>query len=351
MTQEKCSVGIIGASGYGGGQLVRLLQDHPNLTVTFLGGHRTVGKKFADLYPHIPQVKLSIEPIDLDVIADRCQIVFLSLPNGLAYKIVPDLIARGLTVLDGSADYRFQDLQTYQSWYGGSDRQDHSTLSQAVYGLPEVYRNRIRDAKLIGCPDSSPTASLLALAPLLRPGLIDLDSIIIDSKAGTSVGGRDARLNLLMAEADNSVGAYSIARHRHTPEIEQVCSDIVGKDVILQFTPHRVPMVRGLHATLYGTLRDPGLTREDLITIYNAYYQSAPWVTVLPSGIYPQTKWASGTNRCYLGIEVDSRTQRVILMGAIDNLIKGQAGQAIQCLNLMMGWDETLGLPNLCFYP
>ncbi len=344
-------VGIVGASGYGGVQLVRLLMEHPGVELVYLGGESSAGKPFSDLYPHLGHVvDLMIEPIDLEKIASRCRVVFLSLPNGLAYKMAPTLLEKGCKVLDLSADYRFADLDTYTSWYGG-DRTDKELSATAVYGLPELYRDRIAQAQLVGCPGCYPTASLLALSPLLKQGLILPETAIIDAKSGASGGGRQAKTNLLLAEADNSLGAYGVARHRHTPEIEQICSDLAGHEVTVQFTPHLIPMVRGILATVYATLRDPGLVREDLITIYNAFYRNAPWVKVLSGGIYPQTKWACGTNLCYIGVEVDPRTDRVIVMSAIDNLMKGQAGQALQCLNLMMGWDETLGLPNMCFYP
>ena len=349
---EQVSVGIIGASGYGGVQLVRLLQDHPNVKIVYLGGDSSAGKPFYTLYPHLShRVDLMVEPIDLDRIASLCQVVFLSLPNGLALKMAPQLLEKGCKVLDLSADYRFFNLETYKKWYG-SERDDKEIASRAIYGLPELYRDRISPAQLIGCPGCYVTASLLALSPLLKQGLIATDSAIIDAKSGTSGGGRKAKTNLLHAEADSAISAYGVAgHHRHTPEIEQICSDLAGHDVKVQFTPHLIPMVRGILATVYATLRDPGLVREDLITIYSAFYRNSPWVKVLPGGTYPQTKWACGTNLCYLGVDVDQRTNRVIVMSVIDNLIKGQAGQGIQCLNLMMGWDETLGLPKLSFYP
>lgn len=350
-TGSKVAVGIVGASGYGGVQLVRILQDHPLAEVVYLGGDSSAGKMYASLYPHFSQrVNLRIEAIDLDAIADRCEVVFLSLPNGLAYDMAPKLLAKGCKVLDLSADYRFFDLDTYQAWYGG-DRQDAEVAKQAVYGLPELYRDRIASASLVGCAGCYPTATLLGLAPLMRQGLVDLESIVVDAKSGASGGGRQAKTGMLLAEADSSIGAYGVARHRHTPEIEQICSDLSGQSVTLQFTPHLMPMVRGILSTIYAKLRDPGLVREDLITIYEAFYRHATWVEVLSDGSYPQTKWACGTNLCYLGIEVDNRTNRVIVLSAIDNLIKGQAGQAVQCLNLMMGWEESLGLPKLCFYP
>ncbi len=348
---ERVPVGVIGASGYGGVQLVRLLTDHPKLELAYLGGDSSAGKDYSSLYPHLGhQVHQMIEPIDLDKIADRCQAVFLSLPNGLACKMAPTLLEKGCKVLDLSADYRFSDLNTYTHWYG-LERSDREVAETAVYGLPELYRDRIAEAQLVGCPGCYPTASLLALSPLFKQGLIVPETAIVDAKSGTSGGGRQAKTELLLAEADNSLGAYNVAGHRHTPEIEQICSDLAGHEILVQFTPHLIPMVRGILATVYATLRDPGLVREDLLTIYSAFYRNTPWVKLLPGGVYPQTKWAWGTNLCYIGVEVDPRTDRVIVMSAIDNLMKGQAGQAIQCLNLMMGWDETLGLPKLSFYP
>ncbi len=348
---ERVPVGIVGASGYGGVQLVRLLTDHPKLKLAYLGGDSSAGQDFSSLYPHLGhQVHQMIEPIDLEKIADRCQAVFLSLPNGLACKMAPTLLEKGCKVLDLSADYRFSDLDTYTHWYG-LERDDRDVAETAVYGLPELYRDRIANAQLVGCPGCYPTASLMALSPLFKQGLVLPETAIVDAKSGTSGGGRQPKTGLLLAEADNSLGAYSVAGHRHTPEIEQICTDLAGHEVLVQFTPHLIPMVRGILATVYATLRDPGLVREDLLTIYNAFYRNSPWVKLLPGGVYPQTKWAWGTNLCYIGVEVDPRTNRVIVMSAIDNLMKGQAGQAIQCLNLMMGWEETLGLPKLSFYP
>ncbi|MBH8563836.1 N-acetyl-gamma-glutamyl-phosphate reductase [Nostoc sp. CENA67] len=348
---RRVPVGIVGASGYGGVQLVRLLMEHPEVELVYLGGESSAGKSFADLYPHLAHaVNLPIEAVEPEIIADRCEVVFLSLPNGLACQIAPKLVEKGRKVLDLSADYRFSELATYTTWYG-TERSDRAIAATAVYGLPELYRDRIAEAQLIGCPGCYPTASLLALSPLLKQGLIVPETAIIDAKSGTSGGGRQAKVNLLLAEADNSLAAYNVARHRHTPEIEQICSNLAGHEVTVQFTPHLIPMVRGILATVYATLRDPGLVRDDLHTIYTAFYRNSPWVRVCESGVYPQTKWASGSNLCYIGVEVDPRTGRVIVMSAIDNLIKGQAGQAIQCLNIMMGWDETLGLPKLGFYP
>jgi N-acetyl-gamma-glutamyl-phosphate reductase len=348
---EQVKVGIVGASGYGGVQLVRLLLDHPKVELVYIGGDSSAGKPYAELYPHLEhRFNPTVEKIDVEAIARRCDVVFLGLPNGLACDLAPPLIEKGCKVLDLSADYRFENLDTYSAWYK-KERTDRAIAATAVYGLPELYRNPIQNASLIGCPGCYCTASLLGIAPLFKQGLIAPETAIIDAKSGTSGGGRTAKTHLLLAEADNSLSAYGVGAHRHTPEIEQVCSDLAGQEVLIQFTPHLVPMVRGILTTIYATLRDPGLVREDLMTIYNAFYRSSPCVRVLPNGVYPQTKWAVGTNLCYIGIEVDARTDRVIVISAIDNLIKGQSGQAVQCLNIMMGWEEMLGLPQLAFYP
>lgn len=348
---ERIPVGVVGASGYGGVQLVRLLHAHPQVDLAYLGGDSSAGKTIAELYPHIGHcLNLQIEPIDPATIAERCQVAFLSLPHGLAYQLAPALLERGCRVIDLSADYRFPNLEAYSAVYG-IDRSDREAASLAVYGLPELYRQELLGARLIGCPGCYPTASLLALAPLVKQGLVELGSIIIDAKSGTSGGGRKSKTNLLLAEADSSVGPYGVIGHRHAPEIERVASDLAGQEVRLQFVPHLMPMVRGMLATVYARLRDPGLVREDLQTIFSAFYRNAPFVRLLPAGIYPQTKWATATNGCFLAIEVDRRTDRIVVMSAIDNLMKGQASQAIQCLNVAMAWDETLGLPQLGFYP
>ncbi|MDF5722233.1 MAG: N-acetyl-gamma-glutamyl-phosphate reductase [Rhizonema sp. PD37] len=347
---RRVPLGIVGASDYGGVQLARLLMDHAEVELVYLGEDSSAGKQFAELYPHLAHaVNQQIEPVDIEMIAHHCEVVFLSLPNGLACKIAPPLLEKGCKVLDLSADYRFSDLATYTTWYG-IHRNDIVTAAQSVYGLPELYRDRIAEAQLVACPGCYPTASLLALSPLLKQGLIVPETAIIDAKSGTSGSGRQPKVHLLLAEADSTY-AYSVVRHHHTPEIEQICSDLAGHEVTIQFTPHLIPMVRGILATVYATLRDPGLVREDLITIYRAFYRNSPWVKICEPGVYPQTKWARGSNLCYISIEVDPRTGRVIVISTIDNLIKGQAGQAIQCLNIMMGWDETLGLPKLGFYP
>ena len=287
-SEDRIPVGIVGASGYGGVQLVRLLMDHPRVDLVYLGGDSSAGRPLGDIYPHLGHcAPWEIEPIDLDQIGARVQVVFLALPNGLAVEMAPALIAKGCKVLDLSADYRFFDLATYEQWYN-KPRTDQSVAVTAVYGLPELYHDRLSTAQLVGCPGCYPTASLLALAPLLKQGLVDPESAIVDAKSGTSGGGRQGKVHLLYAEAGNSLGAYGVARHRHTPEIEQICSDLAGHEVMVQFTPHLVPMPRGILATVYAKLRDPGLVREDLSTIFGAFYRNSPWVKVLPQwGVSP----------------------------------------------------------------
>ena len=265
------------------------------------------------------------------------------MPNGT------DADRKRLQSLGLVGDYRFENLETYKARYRG-ERSDSELAATAVYGLPELYRDRIKDAKLVGCAGCYVTASLLALAPLLKQGLIVPKTAIIDAKSGASGRGRKAEVNLLLAEAEGSLGATVLPPPPHARN-QQICSDLAGQDIKVQFTPHLIPMVRGILATVYSNLRDPGLVREDLITIFTAFYRNCPWVKVLPAGVYPQTKWACGENLCFIGVEVDPRTDRVIVMSAIDNLIKGQAGQGIQCMNLMMGWEETSGFPQLAFYP
>jgi len=349
-------VAVIGASGYGGLQTLRLLQGHPALTVTFLGGERSSGKRWSELVPFLP---LPDDPVvrspDPEAIAAAADLAVLSLPNGLAATLVPDLLGRGVKVVDLSADYRYRSLARWQEVYASEAREvprsDGELCQEAVYGLVEWEEARIRQARLVAAPGCFPTASLLALLPFLQQGLIEPAGIVIDAKTGTSGGGRAAKEHLLLAEASEAVAPYGVVGHRHTSEIEQLASQAAGQPIQLQFTPHLMPMVRGLLATVYARLRDPGLTAEDCSTLLAAAYRHNPGVAVLPVGTYPSTKWVRQTNRCLLSVQVDRRTGQLIVMSAIDNLVKGQAGQGVQCLNLMAGLEAGTGLPLLPFYP
>ena len=349
-------VAVIGASGYGGLQTLRLLQGHPELAVTFLGGERSSGKRWSELTTFLP---LPDDPVvqtpDPEAIAAAADLAMLSLPNGLAAQLVPPLLEHGVKVVDLSADYRYRSLPQWQEVYAVEARQlprsDADLCQEAVYGLVEWEEARIREARLVAAPGCFPTASLLALLPFLKQGLIELGGIVIDAKTGTSGGGRAAKEHLLLAEAAEAVAPYGVVGHRHTSEIEQIAAAAAGQPIQLQFTPHLMPMVRGLLATVYCRLRDPGLTAEDCTTLVRAAYRHAPCVEVLPVGTYPSTKWVRHTNRALLSVQVDPRTGQLILMSAIDNLVKGQAGQGVQCLNLLAGLEATAGLPLLPFYP
>ncbi|MFM7640464.1 MAG: N-acetyl-gamma-glutamyl-phosphate reductase [Cyanobium sp.] len=349
-------VAVIGASGYGGLQTLRLLKEHPRFEVTFLGGERSSGKRWSDLVAFLP---LSGDPVvqecDPEAIAAAADLAVLSLPNGLASQLVPPLLAKGVKVVDLSADYRYRSLSHWQEVYSSEarqhPRQDADLCAEAVYGLVEWEAQRIGRARLVAAPGCFPTASLLALIPFLSQGLIEFNGIVIDAKTGTSGGGRAAKEHLLLAEAGEAVAPYGVIGHRHTSEIEQQCSQASGQPLMVQFTPHLIPMVRGLLATVYARLRDPGLTADDCSTLVRAAYRQSPCVEVLPVGTYPATKWVRGTNRCLLSVQVDRRTGQLIVMSAIDNLIKGQAGQGVQCLNLMAGLPQELGLPLAPFYP
>ncbi|MFN9932077.1 MAG: N-acetyl-gamma-glutamyl-phosphate reductase [Cyanobacteriota bacterium] len=349
-------VAVIGASGYGGLQTLRLLQGHPGLSVTFLGGERSSGKRWSELVPFLP---LDGDPVvrkpDAEAIAAAADLAVLSLPNGLAAGLVPPLLERGVKVVDLSADYRYRSLARWQEVYASEARQvprsDEDLCAEAVYGLVEWEEAAIRSARLVAAPGCFPTASLLALVPFLKQGLIETRGIVIDAKTGTSGGGRAAKENLLLAEAAEAVAPYGVGGHRHTSEIEQLAGRLAGQPIQLQFTPHLMPMVRGLLATVYARLRDPGLTADDCTTLLRAAYRDRPSVEVLPVGTYPSTKWVRQTNRCLLSVQVDQRTGQLIVMSAIDNLVKGQAGQGMQCLNLMAGLEAGTGLPLLPFYP
>ncbi len=349
-------VAVIGASGYGGLQTLRLLQGHPDLSVTFLGGERSTGRRWSELVPFLPlEDDLVVRSPDPEAIAAAADLAVLSLPNGLAAGLVPELLQRGVKVVDLSADYRYRSLAQWEEVYAAearqAARQDDDLCREAVYGLVEVAEARIREARLVAAPGCFPTASLLALLPFLEQGLIETSGIVIDAKTGTSGGGRAAKENLLLAEAAEAVAPYGVVGHRHTSEIEQLAGQAAGQAIQLQFTPHLMPMVRGLLATVYGRLRDPGLTAEDCTTLLKASYRHSPTVQVLPVGVYPSTKWVRNTNRCLLSVQVDPRTGQLIVMSAIDNLVKGQAGQGVQCLNLLCGLEAGTGLPLLPFYP
>ncbi|WP_320664495.1 N-acetyl-gamma-glutamyl-phosphate reductase [Prochlorococcus sp. MIT 1223] len=353
---EKKRVAILGATGYGGIQLVRLLSEHPSFEITFLGGDRNAGRSWNELFPYINlKNNLEIENINIERIVKKSDYVLLSLPNGLASSIVPDLISQGLRVLDLSADYRYTSLDDWKSAYSSEsikyEREDYDLCHKAIYGLPELNRKEIAKSNLVACPGCFPTASLLGLFPFLKQGLIDYEGIIIDAKTGTSGGGRIPKEHLLFSECSESISPYGVIGHRHTSEIENIAGSITGHPIELQFTPHLVPMVRGILSTIYARLRDPGLRAEDCATLLDTFYRKEPFVEILPVGIYPSTKWVKQTNKVLISVQVDKRSGRLVIMSVIDNLIKGQAGQAIQNLNIMANLEEYISLPVTSFQP
>ena len=353
---EGGKVAIIGASGYGGLQLVKLINDHPNFEIAYLAGQRSIGKTWNEINPfiNIEQDK-EIRSTNTDEIADVADYAILSLPNGLSSQFTPLLLKKGIKVLDLSADYRFRSLDKWKEVYASEaktfQRSDYDLCEEAVYGFSEEFRDQISKSRLIACPGCYPTSCLSVLIPFLKQGLIDSEGIIVDSKSGTSGGGRNPNEQLLLSESSESIKPYGVMGHRHTAEIESIASKFAGHDVNLQFTPHLVPMVRGILSTVYARLRDPGLTAEDCKIVLKAYYKNQPFIQILPVGIYPATKWVKNTNKVMISVEVDKRNGRIVFMSVIDNLLKGQSGQAIQNLNIMHGIGADIGLPKTTFYP
>ncbi|HZT42168.1 MAG TPA: N-acetyl-gamma-glutamyl-phosphate reductase [Chthonomonadaceae bacterium] len=337
-------VAVVGASGYGGGELLRLLARHPRVTLRRAFSETYAGKPLSAGFPGwAKQTDLCFESYGDGAAAAECDVVFLAQENGKAMEMAPRLLEAGCKVIDLSADFRFRDTNLYESWY----KMPHAASEankKAVYGLPEIYGEAIRSAPLVGNPGCYPTAAILALAPLLHRRVFDPESLIVDAKSGVSGAGRAKfSLDYHFPEVAENVSAYKIAgTHRHTPEIEQVLSDWVGIPLRVTFTPHLIPMARGILATCYANLREP-VNTGDLITLYEEFYANAPFVAVV-SDPPPATKHTLGSNMCHIGLAVDKRTNRVTVVSAIDNLVKGAAGQAVQNMNLMCGFAETDGL-------
>ena len=350
------NVAIVGATGYGGIQAVNLLKDNKNYKITYLGGNKSSGSKWSDHFPFINfDSDLLIEKISIESIADKAKIALLCLPNGISSTLTRGLLEKGVKVIDLSADYRYKSLDQWKRVYSNEaaiyKRVDDDLCKEAVYGLPEINKNDISKARLIACPGCYPTSALIPLIPFLSQGIIDTEGIVIDSKSGTSGGGREPNQKLLFAECGDSLSAYGVINHRHTSEIEQIASLISGNNIELLFTPHLIPMTRGMHSTIYGRLRDPGLTSSDCRILLDNFYRNYSNIRVLPVDIYPSTKWVRNTNEIHLSVKVDNRNGRIIILSVIDNLIKGQTGQAIQNLNLISGFPLNNGLKMISHYP
>lgn len=342
-------VGIVGATGYTGAELVRILYRHPEVELVSLVTQNYAGMPFWEVYPHLYQYNdMVCEKLDLPALMEAADVIFVALPHGHAMPIAQEAVRRGKKLIDLGADFRLDDYNTYEEWY----KVEHTArdlLKEAVYGLPELNREKIREAGLVANPGCYPTSALLALAPLLRRKLIDPASIIIDSKSGVSGAGRGLSLDVHFCEVNENFKAYGVGVHRHTPEIEQELSKIAGETVTVSFTPHLLPVTRGILSTVYAKL-DTDMAQNEVQEYYQEYYREEKFVRVLPAGLLPRTKWTAGTNHCDLGVVVDPRTKRVIVVATIDNVVKGASGQAVQNMNIVCGLPEDTALigPGLC---
>ena len=350
MSHEKLNIAIVGSSGYTGGELMRLLLNHSRVAITAITSEKSAGKPITSIFPHLAGLtSLVCEPLDPDAIAKKADFVFLALPHVTSQEAAFRFHLLGKNVVDLSADYRLSDPSVYATWYE-TTHQYPELLKQAVYGLPELHREKIKKASLIANPGCYPTSAILGLAPLMKKGRIDLESIIIDSKSGVSGAGRSPSLAHQFPEVNEGFMAYKVGTHRHTPEIEQELSSLAGKQITLSFTPHLVPMNRGILTTIYAKQKAPADTGQ-LHVLFQEFYKDAPFVRLLPVGQFPNVRNVRGSNFCDIGVYADPRTGRAVVVTAIDNLVKGASGQAIQNMNLMMGFDEAEGLRFAGLFP
>lgn len=343
-------VGIIGATGYAGGELVRLLLQHKETEIIWYGSKSYIDQKYSKVFGNM--VKLVDETCmedSMEALADEVDVIFTATPQGFCASLMNEIILSKTKVIDLSADFRMKEIHTYETWYNITHTAKEF-IEEAVYGLPEVNRERIKGARLLANPGCYPTCTFLTIYPLLKEGLLEENSIIIDAKSGTSGAGRGAKVGNLYCEVNENIKAYGVATHRHTPEIEEQLSYQAGKEIRVQFTPHLVPMNRGILITAYANLKD-GVTQEKVNQVYRSYYKKEYFVRVLEDGMFPETKWVEGSNFVDVNAVVDERTNRIVMMGAMDNLVKGAAGQAVQNMNLMFGLEETEGLQLVPMFP
>ncbi|PLX49024.1 MAG: N-acetyl-gamma-glutamyl-phosphate reductase [Desulfobulbaceae bacterium] len=335
-------IGIVGASGYTGVELARLLVNHADVELTVATSRQYAGQQLADIYPSLRgRTDVVLEDVVVEDLVQRADLFFTAVPHQTAMNIVPALLAAGKKVVDLSADFRIDDAEVYEAWY-----QEHIAkefLDEAIYGLPELNRQKIKGARLVANPGCYPTSIILGLAPLLQAGIIEPTTIIADCKSGASGAGRAASVATLFCEVSGGFKAYKVGSHRHTPEIEQEIGKLAGQPVTVSFTPHLVPMTRGILSTVYaGLLKEVG--QEEVDRLYDDYYRQEPFVRPCAPGTFPATQFVRGSNYCDIACKVDSRTNRVVVVAAIDNLVKGAAGQAVQNMNIMLGLDEGAGL-------
>lgn len=344
------NVAIIGASGYTGLELLRYLINHENITISILTSRQYAGRALIDIFPslHISD-NLTFQEPDPEKISNKADLIFLCVPHGTAMKLVPQFLKNDKKVIDLSADFRIKDPKTYEKWYQ-VPHLEPTLLKEAVYGLSEIYREKIKRAKLVANPGCYPTGALIPLIPLLKEGLIETKDIIIDSKSGVSGAGRTAKITTLFCEINESFRAYNVAIHRHVPEIEQELSFAAGTKIVIQFTPHLIPMSRGILTTIYTYPRER-IKEESFRECLKESYKDSKFIRILPSGHLPNTVQVRGSNYIDIGLVLDSRTGRLIILSAIDNLVKGASGQAIQNMNIMYGWPEERGLKFSPLFP
>ena len=348
-------VGIIGATGYAGNELVRLLMGHKDVEIMWYGSRSYIDKKYAEVYQNMFEI---VEDTCLDdnmeELASKVDVIFTATPQGFLSGVLTEEILSRVKIIDLSADFRIKDVRTYEKWYKIEHRSPQF-IEEAVYGLCELNRDKIKGARLIANPGCYTTCSILTAYPLVKEGLIDPDTMIIDAKSGTSGAGRGAKLPNLFCEVNENMKAYGVTNHRHTPEIEEQLGYAAGKKIVVNFTPHLVPMNRGILATEYATLNkkaDGTLpTYEEVKAVYDKYYKNEKFVRVLEKDICPETKWVEGSNYVDVNFKIDERTGRIVMMGALDNLVKGAAGQAVQNMNLLFGFDEAEGLNLVPMFP
>ena len=342
--------GIIGATGYAGNELARLLLGHKEVEVAWYGSRSYIDQKYADVYQNFFKlIDAKCMDDNMAALADEVDVIFTATPQGLCASLVNEEILSKAKVIDLSADFRIKDVKTYEKWYG-IEHKSPEYIKEAVYGLCEINREDIKKARLVANPGCYTTCSILSLYPLVKEGLIDPATIIIDAKSGTSGAGRGAKLDNLFCEVNENMKAYGVATHRHTPEIEEQLGYATGEEIVLNFTPHLVPMNRGILVTAYASLKEK-VSYETVKAVYDKYYEKEKFVRVLDKDVCPQTKWVEGSNYVDVNFKIDERTGRVIVMGALDNLVKGAAGQAVQNMNLVFGLEESTGLDLVPMFP
>lgn len=348
-------VGIIGATGYAGNELVRLLMGHKEVEIKWFGSRSYIEQKYASVYQNMFEI---VEDTCLDdnieELAEQVDVIFTATPQGYLASVLTEDILKKTKVIDLSADFRIKDVSVYEEWYK-IEHKSPQFIEEAVYGLCEINREKVKQARLVANPGCYTTCSILTAFPLVKEGIIDPNSIIIDAKSGTSGAGRGAKLPNLFCEVNENMKAYGVANHRHTPEIEEQLGYAAGQEIVINFTPHLVPMNRGILATGYATLNKKAdgtyPTYEEVKAVYDKYYKNEKFVRVLEKDVCPETKWVEGSNYVDVNFKIDARTGRIIMMGAIDNLVKGAAGQAVQNMNLLFGLDEAEGLNLVPMFP